>query len=49
MNCRSYRMQKHNFGVTSPGVIFVESIPVPPEHEKLCVDVSHPDTPVCTS
>jgi hypothetical protein len=33
-------MQKQNYGITSPGALFVESEPVPPEHEKLCVDVS---------
>jgi hypothetical protein len=35
-------MQKHNFGVTCLGVLFVESIPVPPENEKYCIDVSRP-------
>jgi hypothetical protein len=30
---KSHRMQKHKFGVTCPGVLFVESIPVPPKHE----------------
>jgi hypothetical protein len=39
---RSHRMQKHKFGVTCPGALFVESVPVPPEHEQLCVDVSRP-------
>jgi hypothetical protein len=27
-------MQKHKFGVTCPGALFVESAQVPPEHEK---------------
>jgi hypothetical protein len=36
----SYRMHKHKFGVTCPVVVCVESVPVPPEHEKLHVDDS---------
>jgi hypothetical protein len=39
---RSNRMQKHKFGVTCPGAIFVESLPISPKHEKLCTDVSCP-------
>jgi hypothetical protein len=39
---RSPRMQQHTFGVTCPNMIFLESVPVPPEHEKLFVDISHP-------
>jgi hypothetical protein len=35
-------MQKHTFGVTGPISLFVESIPVPPEHEKQCINISHP-------
>jgi hypothetical protein len=31
---RSHQMQKHKFGVTCPGALFVISVPVPPEHEK---------------
>jgi hypothetical protein len=31
---RSHRMQKHKFDVTCPVVLFVESVPVPPKHEK---------------
>jgi hypothetical protein len=31
---RSNQMQKHKFDVTYPGALFVESIPVPPEHEE---------------
>jgi hypothetical protein len=38
---RSYRMQKHKFGVMCTSVLFVESVPVPPQHKKLCIDVSH--------
>jgi hypothetical protein len=37
---RSQRMQKHKFGVIYPGAPFVESILVPHEHTKLCLDVS---------
>jgi hypothetical protein len=39
---RSHRMQKHMFGLMYLDMIFEESVPVPLEHEKLCVDVSHP-------
>jgi hypothetical protein len=35
-------MQKHKFGETCPVALFVESVPVPAEHEKYCVDVLHP-------
>jgi hypothetical protein len=31
---RSYQMQKRRFDVMSPIALFVESIPVPTEHEK---------------
>jgi hypothetical protein len=31
---RSHRMQKHKFGATCTNVLFVESVPVPPKHEK---------------
>jgi hypothetical protein len=31
---RSHWMQKDKFGVTCPDVLFVKSVPVPPEHEK---------------
>jgi hypothetical protein len=40
VTCRSHWMQKYNFGVMLPGVLFVESILVPPENGKQCVDVS---------
>jgi hypothetical protein len=33
-------MQKQKFGVTCPNAIFVDSVPVPPEHEKSCLDIS---------
>jgi hypothetical protein len=39
---KSHRMKKHKFGVTCPVVLFVESVPVPPEQEKYCVDISQP-------
>jgi hypothetical protein len=35
-------MQKHKFGITCPDVLFVESVPVPLEQEKRCIDVSRP-------
>jgi hypothetical protein len=41
---RFHRMQKHKFSVTCPEVLFVEFIPVPHEDEKLCVDVSRPES-----
>jgi hypothetical protein len=31
---RSHRMQKNKLGVSCPGMFFVESVPVPPEHKK---------------
>jgi hypothetical protein len=36
---RSNGMQKHNFDVTCPDMLFTEAAPGPPEHEKLCVYV----------
>jgi hypothetical protein len=36
---RSHRMQKHKFDVMCPGVLVVQSIPVPPQHKKYYVDV----------
>jgi uncharacterized membrane protein YsdA (DUF1294 family) len=39
---RSHRMQKHRFGVTCPSALFVESVLVPPEHEKKCGHISWP-------
>jgi hypothetical protein len=35
-------MQKYKFGGMCPDALIVESIPVPPKNEKLCIDVSHP-------
>jgi hypothetical protein len=37
---RTHRMEKHKFGITCPDTLFVESVPVPPKHEKACVIVS---------
>jgi hypothetical protein len=34
MTCISHWMQKLKFGVMCPGALIVESVPVPPEHEK---------------
>jgi hypothetical protein len=34
VTCRSHQMQKHKFSVTCPRALFLESVPVPPEHEK---------------
>jgi hypothetical protein len=31
---KCHRMQKHKFGVTCPGAVFIEYVPVPPELEK---------------
>jgi hypothetical protein len=39
---RSHWMQKHKFGVTCPGALFMKSTLGPLEHEKECVDVSCP-------
>jgi hypothetical protein len=39
---RSHQMQKPKFGAMYPGLFFVESITVPPEHEKYCVNFSQP-------
>jgi hypothetical protein len=38
---RSHRMQKHNFSVTCPGTVFVETASVPPKHEKYYINISH--------
>jgi hypothetical protein len=35
-------MQKHKFGVTCLGTLFMETAPGPPEHEQYCVNVSRP-------
>jgi hypothetical protein len=39
---RSHRMLKHKFGVTRPSALFIDTAPGPPEHEKLCANVSCP-------
>jgi hypothetical protein len=36
-------MQKHKFGAICPRLFFVESVPVPLEHEKYCVNISWPE------
>jgi hypothetical protein len=38
----SHWMQKHMFGVTCPGVLFMKTALGPAEHEKWCIDVSRP-------
>jgi hypothetical protein len=35
-------MQKHKFSVRSPNALFMETIQVPPKHERYCIDVSRP-------
>jgi hypothetical protein len=35
-------MQKQKFGVTCPSVLLVESVLVPPEHEKYCANILCP-------
>jgi hypothetical protein len=39
---RFHQKQKHKFGVTFPGALFMETTPGPPEHAKYCVDVLGP-------
>jgi hypothetical protein len=39
---RSHRMQKHKFGIMCLDTLFLESIPVSPEQEKWCLNVSYP-------
>jgi hypothetical protein len=34
--------EKHKFGVSCPDALCMETVPVPPEHEKYCIDVSRP-------
>jgi hypothetical protein len=36
---KSHRMRKHKFTVLCLDALFVESVPVPPELEKWCIDV----------
>jgi hypothetical protein len=38
MTHRSHRMQKYKFSITFPDALFVQSIRVPPKHDKLCID-----------
>jgi hypothetical protein len=42
MTRRSHEMRKHKFGGTYSGTLFVETAPVLPNHEKLCLEVSRP-------
>jgi hypothetical protein len=37
---RYQRKQKHKFGIRCSDAFFVEPVPVSPEQEKWCVDVS---------
>jgi hypothetical protein len=39
-------MQKYKFGVMCATMLFVESVPVPPERKKWCIDVSCPERTV---
>jgi hypothetical protein len=39
---RSYRMQKHKFGLTCSDTLFMETAPGPPKQEKYCVDILRP-------
>jgi hypothetical protein len=36
---RSHWIKKHKFGVTCLVALFMESVLVPPEHEKLCINI----------
>jgi hypothetical protein len=38
----SHRIQKRKFDVTCPDTLFMETAPIPPEHEKYCVNVLRP-------
>jgi hypothetical protein len=40
---RSHRVEKYKFGVTCPTTLLLESLLVPPEDQKKCVDVLCPD------
>jgi hypothetical protein len=35
-------MQKQKFSITCPDALLVETAQGPPEHEKECINVSHP-------
>jgi hypothetical protein len=39
---KSHQIQKDKFCITYLGVHFAESVSVPAEHEKECIDVLHP-------
>jgi hypothetical protein len=49
MTYRSHRMQKYKFDVTCPNVLFMETAPVPTEHDKQCLDVLRHLAPECTT
>jgi hypothetical protein len=38
----SHRMQKHKFGITCPGALFVATASGPHKHEKLFIDDLRP-------
>jgi hypothetical protein len=42
-------MQKHKFSVTCLDALFVESVPVAPEHENSALTFYGLDTPECTT
>jgi hypothetical protein len=39
---RSHQMQKHMVSVTCLGMLFMKSVPVPPENYKERIDISFP-------
>jgi hypothetical protein len=45
----SHRMHRHKFGVMCPSTIFVESVPVPIEHENSVSMFLAPDAQECTT
>jgi hypothetical protein len=49
VTCRSHRMQKHKFGVTCPGALFVISVPVPLQHENSASTFRTPNAVECTT
>jgi hypothetical protein len=42
---KSHRMQKHKFGITCLGMLFVESVHFPPERENSASMFHAPDAP----
>jgi hypothetical protein len=49
VTCRSHQMQKHKFGVTCPGVLFVEFIPVHLRMKNSASIFRTPDAAECTT